>query len=188
MGLHSHAPVNIKLDNVTRSVSLCGCMDRHFPQCCSWLSHYMRPFECHTMPRENQDVLAPYVYFSVGLASAMGSRRVGCSVYSINLFSNVFDFRCRQWSGVLYIIGVAFGDTSPYPSVPYICFRIAVSDRMKVFFAINQWRIQCCCCRCRRRFFFGSCEVFCATVRLSYPPRTCGITLKISLLYSTVLY
>jgi len=31
--------------------------------------------------KKNQDVLAPYVYFSVGPASAMGSGRVGCSSY-----------------------------------------------------------------------------------------------------------
>ena len=34
------------------------------------------------MHREITEVLAPYVYFSVGLSSAMGSGRVGCSLYS----------------------------------------------------------------------------------------------------------
>ncbi len=43
------------------------------------------------MPRENQDVLVPYVYFSVGSASLMGSRAGRWFRISIYLLSAVLD-------------------------------------------------------------------------------------------------
>lgn len=60
-----------------------------FPQCCSWLSYYnTRPFECHAMPRENQDVLVPYVYFSVGTCQRDGE--LGGSVVPHIYLSSIY--------------------------------------------------------------------------------------------------
>jgi hypothetical protein len=83
MALRSHAHVTINLHDVANvGFSLCGCMARYFPSVAHGRLTTYAAVRVSSHAQRKQDVLVPYVYSSVGSANAMGSGRVGSSVYS----------------------------------------------------------------------------------------------------------